>query len=183
MALATSNRWPLAWKLCRIRHSFHACQHLAKAKDAIGDKGKTWYARHKAILRNDFDGADRVIRSLRHYRRTVQGSGAAETLREVQTYFENNRHRMSYRLWRTLGRPIGSGVVEAANKTLVTRRLKLSGQRWLHEGGQAVLTWRSLYQSGRFDAAWKHVMARLKSSAGAQCQSANDNCEKTLRVA
>ena len=82
---------------------WHACQHLAKAKDAIGDKGKTWYARHKAILRNDFDGADRVIRSLRHYRRTAQGSGAAETLREVQTYFENNRHRMSYRLWRTIG--------------------------------------------------------------------------------
>ncbi len=162
---------------------WHACQHLAKAKDAIGDKGKTWYARHKAILRNDFDGADRVIRSLRHYRRTAQGSGVAKTLREVQTYFENNRHRMSYRLWRTLGRPIGSGVVEAANKTLVTRRLKLSGQRWLHEGGQAVLTWRSLYQSGRFDAAWKHVIARLKSTAGAQCQSANDNCEKTLRVA
>ena len=106
---------------------WHACQHLAKAKDAIGDKAKTWYARHKTILRNDFDGADKVIRSVRHYRRTAQGSGAAETLREVQTYFENNRHRMSYRLWRTLGRPIGSGVVEAANKTLVTRRLKLSG--------------------------------------------------------
>ena len=50
---------------------WHACQHLAKAKDAIGDKGKTWYARHNAILRNDFDGADRVIRSLRHYRRTA----------------------------------------------------------------------------------------------------------------
>ena len=162
---------------------WHVCQHLAKAKDAIGDKGKTWYARHKTILRNDFNGADRVIRSLRHYRRTAQGSGAAETLREVQTYFENNRHRMNYRVWRMLGRPIGSGVVEAANKTLVTRRLKLSGQRWLHEGGQAVLTWRSLYQSGRFDAAWKHVMARLKSTARAPCQSANDNCEKTLRVA
>ena len=44
-----------------------------------------------------------------------------------------------------------------------------------------MLTWRSLYQSGRFDAAWKHVMARLKSTAGAQCQSANDNCEKTRR--
>ena len=158
---------------------WHACQHLAKAKDAIGDKGKTWYARHKTILRDDLEGADRVIRSLRHYRRTAQGSEAARALREVQTYFENNRHRMNYRAWRMLGRPIGSGVVETANKTLVTRRLKLSGQRWLHEGGQAVLIWRSLYQSGRFDAAWKHVMARLKSSAGTQCQSANDNCEQT----
>ena len=60
---------------------------------------------------------------------------------------------MNYPTRRMLNRPIGSGVAEAANKTLVTRRLKLSGQRWVHEGGQAVLTWRSLYQSGRFDAA------------------------------
>ena len=104
-------------------------------------------------------------------------------MREVQTYFENNRHRMNSRAWRMLGRPIGSGVVDAANKTLVTIRLKLSGQHRVHEGGQAVLTWRSLYQSGRFDAAWKHVMARLKSTVGAACQSANDNCEKTRRVA
>ncbi len=90
---------------------------------------------------------------------------------------------MNYPTRRMLNRPIGSGVAEAANKTLVTRRLKLSGQRWVHEGGQAVLTWRSLYQSGRFDAAWKHVMARLKSTAGATCQSANNNCEKTRCVA
>ena len=162
---------------------WHACQHLAKAGDVISDKGKTWYARHKTILHNDFDGADKVIRSLRHYRRTAQSSEAAGTLREVQTYFENNRHRMNYRSWRMLGRPIGSGVVEAANKTLVTRRLKLSGQRWVHQGGQSVLTWRSLYQSGRFDAAWKHVMTRLKSTVGPPCQSANDNREETRRVA
>ena len=104
-------------------------------------------------------------------------------MREVRTYFQNNRHRMNYRAWRRRGSPIGSGVVEAANKTLVTRRLKLSGQRWVHEGGQPMLTWRSLYQSGRFDAAWKHVIVRPKSIAGAACQGANDNCEKTRRIA
>ena len=49
---------------------------------------------------------------------------------------------------------IGSGVVEAACKTLVTQRLKRSGMRWRHAGGQAILTLRALVQSSRFDQAW-----------------------------
>jgi len=37
---------------------------------------------------------------------------------------------------------------------LVTERLKRSGMRWRHDGGQAVLTLRALVQSERFDSAW-----------------------------
>ena len=51
--------------------------------------------------------------------------------------------------------PIGSGIVEAACKTLVTERLKRSGMRWRHTGGQAILTLRSLIQSDRFEPAWE----------------------------
>ena len=49
----------------------------------------------------------------------------------------------------------GSGVVEAACKTLVTQRLKRSGMRWRQAGGQAILTLRALIQSKRFDSAWE----------------------------
>lgn len=68
------------------------------------------------------------------------------------------------------GLPIGSGVVEAACKTLVSQRLKLSGMRW-GRGAQAILTARGWDQSERFDAAWAllaaahqvdvHVLARV----------------------
>ena len=51
------------------------------------------------------------------------------------------------------GLPIGSGVVEAACKTLVTERMKRSGMRWREAGGQAILTLRGWMQSGRFEAA------------------------------
>jgi hypothetical protein len=51
--------------------------------------------------------------------------------------------------------PIGSGVGEAACKPLVTQRLKRSGLRWRHEGGQGILTFRALVQSGRFDHGWQ----------------------------
>ena len=50
--------------------------------------------------------------------------------------------------------PIGSGVVEAACKTLVSQRLKRAGMRWRMQGGQAILTFRALCQSARFEHAW-----------------------------
>ena len=63
---------------------------------------------------------------------------------------------------------IGSGVVEAANKVLVTQRMKRSGMRWRITSGQAVLTFRTLQKSGVFDRAWSDLM-------GARDSVANDN--------
>ena len=58
--------------------------------------------------------------------------------------------------------PIGSGVVEAVCQTLATQRLKRSGMRWRHAGGQAILTLRALAQSDRFDRAWQMLGATYK---------------------
>ena len=44
----------------------------------------------------------------------------------------------------------GASVVEAANKVLVTQRLKWSGMCRKIDGGQAVLTFRALIKSDRF---------------------------------
>jgi hypothetical protein len=59
--------------------------------------------------------------------------------------------------------PIGSGVVEAACKTLVTQRRKDSGMAWTMAGGQAILTLRSLLQSGRRGQAWPLLAADFYS--------------------
>ena len=52
------------------------------------------------------------------------------------------------------GLPIGSAVVEATCKTLVTQRLERSGMRRSERGGQAIPTLRALRQSNRFEAGW-----------------------------
>jgi hypothetical protein len=44
---------------------------------------------------------------------------------------------MRYQQFVAEGLPIGSGVVEAACKTLVTQRMKQSGMRWRQEGGRS----------------------------------------------
>ena len=78
---------------------------------------------------------------------------------KVLAYFRKNKHRMRYAEWKRDGLMIGSGVVEAACKTLVAQRLKLSGMRWGTHGAQAILTMRGWDQSERFDEAWALVAA------------------------
>ena len=61
---------------------------------------------------------------------------------------------MRYAPSRRDGLPMGSGVVAAACKTLVTQRLKRAGMRWEMAGGHAILTLRSVIQSERWERAW-----------------------------
>jgi len=49
--------------------------------------------------------------------------------------------------------PLGSGVTEAACKTVFTQRLKQSGMRWEVSGGQVVVTLRVVLLSGVWEAA------------------------------
>ena len=71
---------------------------------------------------------------------------------------------MQYAAAKAHNLPIGSGVVEAACKTLATQRLKRSGMRWRHPGGQAILTFRALAQSDRFDAAWSLLSSTYRKT-------------------
>jgi len=56
--------------------------------------------------------------------------------------------------------PIGSGVVEAACKNLIGARMKKSGMRWTIDGGQTVLTLRSLILSNRWEHFWTFFLNR-----------------------
>ena len=134
---------------------YHAAEQLKSGLDACygeGDvKGRAHYEKLRHLLRHDLGGVEKVIRSLNHERRKQPEN---KRIAEVLGYFRNNRHRMGYAEAKARHLPIGSGVVEAACKTLVTQRLKRSGMRWRHAGGQAILTLRALIQSKRFDPAW-----------------------------
>jgi len=60
---------------------------------------------------------------------------------------------MDYHGYRRQGLPLGSGVTEAACKTVFTRRLKQSGMGWKTAGGQAIVDLRVLWLSGVWQQA------------------------------
>jgi hypothetical protein len=136
----------------------HACDHLKEGCDAAwGEstpRSKAEFERLKVLLKEEDDGAERVIRVLKYHRGRTRGR-TRERLETQLTYFRNQRHRMHYAQYLRNGLPIASGVMEAACKTLVTQRLKQSGMIWTRTGGQPILTLRSLIQSDRWQPAWK----------------------------
>jgi hypothetical protein len=72
-------------------------------------------------------------------------------------YFEKNRDRMRYGEFRAKSCFIGSGVVEAACKTLVAQRLKGSGMHWSEEGLSYILAMRTALLSRRYDEFWRSL--------------------------
>ena len=134
---------------------YHAVEKLKDAFDAAhgadSPKAASQFEKYRHLLRHEPDGVERVIRALVYLR---SKHPTTSRIAQVLGYFRGNRHRMRYAGAKAQGLPIGSGVVEAACKTLVTERLKRSGMRWGPRDGQAILTLRSLVQSRRFDHAW-----------------------------
>jgi hypothetical protein len=139
---------------------FHASEHLhAAIAAAYGDGTHETRFRFETLretLRDDDEGADKVIRALKHLStKHPRKTTIAQSLR----YFRKHKKRMRYADLQAKHLMIGSGVVEAACKTLVTQRLKQSGMRWGVGGAQAILNARGWDQSERFDEAWALVAA------------------------
>ena len=130
---------------------FHAAEHLHAAFVAAYGEGSRKCQVQFEKLRHETRGAAKVIRALIHRRETHPRSQKIGT---ELGYFRHNRKRMKYAACARRHLPIGSGVTEAACKTLVTQRMKRSGMRWRHDGGQAILTFRAWAQSDRFDRGW-----------------------------
>jgi hypothetical protein len=142
---------------------YHAAEHLKVAFDQVygtsGAKAGAAFDKYRRILRDEHDGVEKVIRALAYHRKRYP---RRKKLFTELKYFRRHRHRMRYARAATQHLPIGSGVVEAACKTLVTQRMKGAGMRWRHAGGQAILTWRALLQSDRFVPGWNLVAQTYK---------------------
>ncbi len=148
------------WK--KAADLFHVLERVKKALDAFYGDGssdaRAMFETCRIWLREEDDGADRVLRALR-YRRSQSYGASRETIAAQIKYIENRKREglLSYKLLLEENLPVGSGVVEAACKTLASQRLKCSGMSWGHDGAQAILTLRSLVQSGRWDRAWEQI--------------------------
>jgi hypothetical protein len=142
---------------------FHATEHLnAALAEVYGDgsvETRRRFADLRFVLLEVDNGVENVVRALSYLQKKHPRNAK---VKQVLAYFRKHRAKMQYARLKTRGLPIGSGVVEAACKTLVAQRMKNSGMRWSHAGGQAILNPRGWVQSERFDQAWALVAATYK---------------------
>jgi hypothetical protein len=139
---------------------FHVCEHLSKLSGLLfkdPSDAQAWFKKQRTTLKEEPDGAAKVIRAVRYRRSKTKENPDIET--ELK-YLQRNRRRMDYYELRQKKLPIGSGVVEAACKNLIGARLKKSGMRWTISGGQTILSLRSLILSNRWEQFWTFFISR-----------------------
>lgn len=144
----------LAWEW--VLDFYHVCGYLGQLAAALfGARGHRWRARMRQWLRQRQQGVAQVLRSaMQHYNRRKLSQAAEREFWKAYRYLRRYRRWMDYPRYRRAGLPLGSGVTEAACKTVFTQRLKRSGMRWDKESGQVIVDLRVLYLSG----SWRDVV-------------------------
>jgi hypothetical protein len=133
---------------------YHAAQQLWRGAAAWLDgrttQARRWFgwARHR--LRHGMP--DGVLADLTEAL-NVEGlpETARETLRTVYAYLSRHREHINYDMYKDLGLPLGSGMVESACKWLIQQRFKGVGMRWSEDGFNHLLHLRLAWVNGRFE--------------------------------
>jgi hypothetical protein len=120
---------------------YHAMEHLHQFADAAfarsPDGKKQWCEHQKELLLSS--EIETVIAN-------IDSAQAGEADRKkLITCYQNNRKRMRYKQFKKIGCGIiGSGAIESAHRTVIQKRMKLSGQRWSRPGAENMLRLRVL---------------------------------------
>jgi hypothetical protein len=123
----------------QILDFYHAREYLTQAADALFDDGPpherhAWLEAHDRLLKEDWHGAVKIAKEWEAVNQQGWNKQRRQALDECIRYFRNHLRQMHYVRYRDFGMPIGSGVTEAACKTLVKQRLCRSGMRWKETG-------------------------------------------------
>jgi hypothetical protein len=137
---------------------FHVAEHLAAALRLLFPNDDARRAEERARwchkLKHNQGTPWRLWRWLRDEMRREDEPVSPWARKEIEKHAEyiyNQREWMKYPQAVEANAALGSGPVEAACKTLVTQRLKISGASWSRQGASGVLYLRSLLQSDRFE--------------------------------
>jgi hypothetical protein len=152
---------PLAWQW--VLDFYHVCGYVGRMAEALfgaGAAAAQWFAKMRRWLRERRQGAAQVARSaMQLLGRRKMTRAQRSAFWKAYRYLRRHRRWMDYEGYRRRGLPIGSGVTEAACKTVFTQRFKRSGMRWGHDSGQVILDLRVAYLSGLWDEAFARDLA------------------------
>lgn len=148
---------PLPWEW--VLDFYHVCGYVGQMAEALCGAGTAaaaqWFAKMRRWLRERRQGAAHVARSaMQRLDRRKMTKAQRAAFWKAYRYLRRHRRWMDYAGYRQRGLPIGSGVTEAACKTVFTQRFKRSGMRWGHASGQVILDLRVVYLSGLWEEAF-----------------------------
>ena len=139
---------------------WHVSEYLAGVAPAM-ERGKArqecWLADACHRIKHQSGEAAVILAAMEQALVSEKTSGR-QALEKAISYFRNHLPRMNYAVHRAMGLPIGSGVTEAACKSVVKERMSGSGMKWTSFGAQHILALRTLIKTdGRWEQFWHRI--------------------------
>jgi len=150
-------------KAVRILDFAHASEYVTRIGQYSGPSGPLLEAAELVLLRGQFkrDGPEGVLERLRELVRSVPESTELKT---QLAYLEARVSQMQYQAFRAQGWPIGSGMVESANKVVVEDRLKGAGMHWAQASVNPLLALRNAVCNERWAECWSVIEQAQRQS-------------------
>lgn len=150
----------------RVVDYYHASERLWTMAEALFGKrpeARAWARRMQKLLKQP-NGIRRVLNSASALRSRYALKGQPkQEFNKAYNYLRKRTKYMRYAAYKRVGIPCGSGVTEAACKTIYTQRLKLSGMRWKKAGAQTILNLRVLLLSGVWSEAYGKMLNQFEN--------------------
>jgi hypothetical protein len=150
----------LEWQ--RVVDFYHAMERVWTMAGALFGEGtpasRGWARRMGGLLKKP-NGPFRVLHAAAAMQsRRVLNPTTRKEYDAAYRYIRAWTRWMQYHEYKSRHLPLGSGITEAACKTVFTQRLKLSGMRWTKAGAQVILDLPVVLLSGVWDRAYRRVL-------------------------
>jgi len=148
----------------RILDFSHAAEHVSPIGDVLyGEhtpQSQAWLQEQLHRLKQE--GPEHLLLDFQELQKQHPES---QEIASNLAYLEKRRAQMQYPSFQAQGWPIGSGMVESANKIVVEARLKGSGMHWAPEQVNPMLALRNIICSDRWQEEWPRIEAGLRQQS------------------
>ncbi len=143
------NNYPNATQILDFYHAREKLVLFAKHQFFKNEERLDWIEKQaNLLLDNKVEKVMATVKTMKS-----RNAEAKEAKIKLIRYYVENDDRMQYKTYQEAGLMIGSGPIEAAHRSVIQQRMKLSGQKWTIKGANAMANLRCYKQSG----AWKCI--------------------------
>jgi hypothetical protein len=147
----------------RILDFPHAAERVCQIGEVVLGAGHAslaaWQKRHLHQLKHT--GPSDALAALRTF---AADQLDVPVVAENLAYLDKRLDQMQYPSFQAEGWPLGSGMVESANKLVVEARLKGAGMHWTRASVNPMLTLRNAVCNDRWEEAWRESSAQIRQA-------------------
>jgi hypothetical protein len=131
---------------------FHVLEYLGAAGFICSSNQKRWLKLQKKRLKKGH--SDKVIKELEQHVESSDLPDSEAPVRCAWRYLNNRSENLHYDQAIAKDLPIGSGMIESANKHIIQERMKIPGASWNQQTAENFVSARTMRANRQWESYW-----------------------------